>query len=158
MAAKLTRLTHKIAIQLHLVAESYTVCISRSRRPVLKLFGYNLKGTEIYTACPALNDNKIKHVSEMKADIFCAGWFIMKSFTSWSKSSYFPRWRRRDLPRQTVFFWWSNISRVRNSQWAQLWFVWGSETSHGLTELDRDSPKVSVWCALVQNKSIGPFL
>jgi hypothetical protein len=33
MAAKLTRLTHKIAIQLHLVAESYTICSSCSRRP-----------------------------------------------------------------------------------------------------------------------------
>jgi len=33
MGAKLTRLTHKIAIQLHLVAESS----SRSRRPVRKL-------------------------------------------------------------------------------------------------------------------------
>jgi hypothetical protein len=37
MAAKLTRLTHKIAIQLHLVAESFTICSSRCRRPVRKL-------------------------------------------------------------------------------------------------------------------------
>jgi hypothetical protein len=37
MAAKLTRLTHKLAIQLHLVAESCTICNSRSRRPVRKL-------------------------------------------------------------------------------------------------------------------------
>jgi hypothetical protein len=37
MAAKLTRLTHKVAIQLHLVAESCTICSSRSRRPVQKL-------------------------------------------------------------------------------------------------------------------------
>jgi len=37
MAAKLTRLTHKIAIQLHVVAESCTICSSRSRRPVQKL-------------------------------------------------------------------------------------------------------------------------
>jgi hypothetical protein len=37
MAAKLTRLTHKIAIQLHLVPESYTICSSRSRQPVRKL-------------------------------------------------------------------------------------------------------------------------
>jgi hypothetical protein len=36
-AAILTRLTHKIAIQLHLVAESYTFCSSRSRLPVRKL-------------------------------------------------------------------------------------------------------------------------
>jgi hypothetical protein len=37
MAAKLTRLTHKIAIQLHLVSDSCTICSSRSRRPVRKL-------------------------------------------------------------------------------------------------------------------------
>jgi hypothetical protein len=37
MAAELTRLTHKIAIQLHPVAESCTICSSRSRRPVRKL-------------------------------------------------------------------------------------------------------------------------
>jgi len=37
MAARLTRQTHKIAIQLHLVAESCTMCSSRSRRPVRKL-------------------------------------------------------------------------------------------------------------------------
>jgi hypothetical protein len=37
MAAKLTRQTHKIVIQLHLVAESCTICSSRSRLPVLKL-------------------------------------------------------------------------------------------------------------------------
>jgi hypothetical protein len=33
MAAKLTRLAHKIAIQLHLVAGSCTICSSRCRRP-----------------------------------------------------------------------------------------------------------------------------
>jgi hypothetical protein len=36
MAAKLTRLTHKIAIQPHLMPESCTICSSRSRRPVRK--------------------------------------------------------------------------------------------------------------------------
>jgi hypothetical protein len=36
MVAKLTRLTHKIAIQLHLVADSCTICSSRSRWPVRK--------------------------------------------------------------------------------------------------------------------------
>jgi hypothetical protein len=34
MAAKLTRLTHKIAIQLYLVAESCTICSCHTRRPV----------------------------------------------------------------------------------------------------------------------------
>jgi hypothetical protein len=37
MTAKLTRLTHKMAIQLHLVAESCTICSFGSRRPVRKL-------------------------------------------------------------------------------------------------------------------------
>jgi hypothetical protein len=37
MAVKLTRLTHTIALQLHLMAESCTICSSRSRRPVRKL-------------------------------------------------------------------------------------------------------------------------
>jgi hypothetical protein len=35
--AKLTRLTHKITIQLDLVAERFNICSSRSRRPVRKL-------------------------------------------------------------------------------------------------------------------------
>jgi hypothetical protein len=42
MTAKLTRLTHKIAIQLHLVVESCTICSSRSRRPVRKLLDTHL--------------------------------------------------------------------------------------------------------------------
>jgi hypothetical protein len=37
MVAKLTRLIHKIATQLHIVAESCTICGSRSRWPVRKL-------------------------------------------------------------------------------------------------------------------------
>jgi hypothetical protein len=37
MVAELTRLTDKIAIQLHLVAQSFIVRSSRSRRPIRKL-------------------------------------------------------------------------------------------------------------------------
>jgi hypothetical protein len=37
MAAELTRLIHKIEIQLHLVAKNCTICCSRVRRPVRKL-------------------------------------------------------------------------------------------------------------------------
>jgi hypothetical protein len=36
MTAKITRLTHKITIQLHLVTESCTIYSSRSRWPVRK--------------------------------------------------------------------------------------------------------------------------
>jgi hypothetical protein len=41
-AAKLTRPTHKIAIQLHPVAESSTICSSRFKRPVRKLLDTSL--------------------------------------------------------------------------------------------------------------------
>jgi len=37
MAAKLTKMTHKIEFLLHLVAESWIICSSRSRRPVREL-------------------------------------------------------------------------------------------------------------------------
>jgi len=37
MAVKLTKLTHKIAIQLHVVAESYNIYSSPSRPPARKL-------------------------------------------------------------------------------------------------------------------------
>jgi len=39
MAAKLTRLIHKITIQLHLATEIRTICSSRSRQPFRKLLG-----------------------------------------------------------------------------------------------------------------------
>jgi hypothetical protein len=45
MAAKLTRLTHKIATQLHLVAESSTICSCRSRRPVRTILDAPLYST-----------------------------------------------------------------------------------------------------------------
>jgi hypothetical protein len=37
MAAKLTKLTHKIAIQMHVVAKTCTICSTRSGRPVREL-------------------------------------------------------------------------------------------------------------------------
>jgi hypothetical protein len=40
MAAKPTTLIHRIAIQLHLVAKSCTICSSRSRRVSPETFGY----------------------------------------------------------------------------------------------------------------------
>jgi len=50
MAAELTRLTHKIAIQLHLVAESCTIRSSHSMRPVRKLLdtpSYDIGGRKL---------------------------------------------------------------------------------------------------------------
>jgi hypothetical protein len=52
LAEKLARLTHDMAIQLHLVAESCTICSSRLRRPVRKLLV-----TPSYTACRPQNSS-----------------------------------------------------------------------------------------------------
>jgi hypothetical protein len=54
MEAKLTRLTHKIAIQLHLVAESCTICSSHSRRPVRKLLDTHSYKSESASLCNIL--------------------------------------------------------------------------------------------------------
>jgi len=53
MAAKLTGLTHKVVIQLQLVAESCTICSSRSSRPVRKFldtlsYVHNLRALLMY--------------------------------------------------------------------------------------------------------------
>jgi hypothetical protein len=42
MAVKLTRLAHKIAIQLHLVAESCAICSSRPQAASPETIGYTL--------------------------------------------------------------------------------------------------------------------
>jgi len=54
MAAKFTRLTHKIATQLHLVAEISTICSSCFGRPVRKLLdapSYTEVGNAKYSEC-----------------------------------------------------------------------------------------------------------
>jgi len=56
MAAKLNRLTQKIAIQLHLVSESCTICSCRCRRPVRKLLD-----TPSYT--PRMNPSEVRMAS-----------------------------------------------------------------------------------------------
>jgi hypothetical protein len=40
MAVKLTRVTHQIAIQLHLVANNCTICSSRPQEAGPETFGY----------------------------------------------------------------------------------------------------------------------
>ena len=35
--------------------------------------------------------------------------------------------------------------------------IWGTENPHITREIERDSPKVNVWCGLLCNKVIGPF-
>jgi hypothetical protein len=75
---KLTRLTHKIATQLHLVAESCTICSFRSRRPVRKLLdtpSYTLCRSHIKgdPLCLLLNSNDVQIVLFFQQ----AMWFII---------------------------------------------------------------------------------
>jgi hypothetical protein len=72
MAAKLTRLTHKIAIQLHLVAKSCTICGFRSKRPVRKLLvtpSYRCRLTSgalnTVTFSPTVNDTRKTLLTEV---------------------------------------------------------------------------------------------
>ena len=35
--------------------------------------------------------------------------------------------------------------------------IWGSENSHVTCDLERDSPRLNVWCGIMHDKIIGPF-
>ena len=35
--------------------------------------------------------------------------------------------------------------------------IWGSQNPHETYELERDSPKLIVWCVIMHDKIIGPF-
>ena len=35
--------------------------------------------------------------------------------------------------------------------------IWGSQNPHEAYELERDSPKLIVWCGIMHDKNIGPF-
>lgn len=55
--------------------------------------------------------------------------------------------------------WWSDectfhVSGKVNKQNCR---IWGNEMPHDRREVERDSPKVNVWCALSQRGIIGPF-
>jgi hypothetical protein len=78
MAAKLTRVTHKISIQLHLVAENYTICSYRSRRPVRKLLD-----TPSNVGCGGPTREKLAVVDD--------GRFLLASSISGDGGRYAPR-------------------------------------------------------------------
>jgi hypothetical protein len=90
LAAKLTRLTHRIEIQLHLVAESYIIRSSRSRRPVRKLLD-----TPSYTASLFLIWNStslyIKHYLVLSETYYLQ--FYLQTFGGmwiWDQSANLP--------------------------------------------------------------------
>jgi len=63
MAPKLSRLTHKIAIQLHSMAERCTLCSSRSRRPVRKLLVTPLYSLDIKYVVSRLTTAQAYHTT-----------------------------------------------------------------------------------------------
>jgi hypothetical protein len=77
MAAKHNRLTRKIAIQLHVVAEGCTICSSRSRRPVRKLWD-----------TPSYRCLFIKKVKMIKLFLFLTKYYAME--TDWVSGDIAP--------------------------------------------------------------------
>jgi hypothetical protein len=77
MATKLTRLTHKIAIKLHLVAESSTNCSPRSRRPVQKLLDkpscvcVRTKFEPRYSTHPQRGSHEAPHADKLSDGVHC---------------------------------------------------------------------------------------
>ena len=47
-----------------------------------------------------------------------------------------------------------HISRLINRHNSR---IWGSQNPHETYELERDSPKLIVWCGIMHDKIIGPF-
>jgi len=74
MAAKVTRLTHKIALQLHLVVESCIISSSRSRRPFPKLLdtpSYSLHPRSIDAVLYSVTSSQLYCVSVRKKVFGC---------------------------------------------------------------------------------------
>jgi hypothetical protein len=112
MVTKLPTLTNKIAIQLHLVAESCTICSSRSRRPVRKLSDspsylgyYPMTRRSSVNVAPSSEQGRLARVRGSKLywdtvmDLFI---FAMSPYTQrviyrWCHkgSGYFLEWWRR---------------------------------------------------------------
>jgi hypothetical protein len=77
MAAKLTRLTHKIAIQLYLVAERRPICSSRPRLPVRKLLDtllYNILTRGILKSILSDTSIQLKCIAGQNDPTFSIEW------------------------------------------------------------------------------------
>jgi hypothetical protein len=109
MAVKLTRMTHKIAMQLHLVAESCTICSSRSRRAVRKLLD-----TSSYCRKPVAHYRHYKN-SLLEPLLSRANPFHM------FKIIYYFRSKKLELNRNMKFVFGAAIAQSGWTFWV-LWF------------------------------------
>jgi hypothetical protein len=115
MAAKLTRLAHKIAIQLLLVAESCTICSSRSRRPVRKLLDTPLYNSVILpkAACRMRVFLRVRYKS--KLILYCLFRCLQVAIVIW-RLIVLHRWLNWRLIAQWMYEYTVNVrfSRVWN--------------------------------------------
>ncbi|GBL88047.1 hypothetical protein AVEN_133706-1 [Araneus ventricosus] len=51
-----------------------------------------------------------------------------------------------------------NISCEQQSEYKHNCRIWVSENPHAVQEVERNSPKINVWCALSHDAVIGPFV
>jgi hypothetical protein len=96
MATELSRLTHKITIKVHIVAESCIICSSCSRRPVRKLLD-----TPSYLSCSFCNGRSGCLMSSILLTwynhfcIYCANFFSTEYNLNYSKISSFRLWSHK---------------------------------------------------------------
>jgi hypothetical protein len=142
MAAKLTRLTHRIAIQLYLVADSCTICNSRSRRPVLKLLD-----TPSYSSSPPslLSNHKLNELGPLASTPTLPGVTTQKTST-WvplklpygGRGGSMDLWNFGILPQHYTA---SQRRRWRHHGPLKLWYP--TTTLHGVTTQKMEAPWTS---------------
>ncbi|GBN23484.1 hypothetical protein AVEN_91025-1 [Araneus ventricosus] len=49
------------------------------------------------------------------------------------------------------------FSYEQQSEYRHNFRIWGSENPHAVQEVERNSPKINMWCALLHDTVIGPF-
>jgi hypothetical protein len=106
MVAKLTRLTHKITIQLHLMADSCIICSSRCRRPVRKLS--NIPSYKNIHGASELKDSCLSDLNS----------YITERAKFWNTSSLRPiilQLVNKIVEMDTCIlnFWWFNLFEIR---------------------------------------------
>jgi hypothetical protein len=131
MATKLTRMTHKLATQLQLLAENWTIRSSRSRRPVRKLmdtpsylyrhFSQLMTVWKVNMSCLSIMAWRRIGRTDVKLHIFSilqrnewrtklwvsrSGWFICR------QSASGPHWTGGWMGPQRVLKWWQSVSKT----------------------------------------------
>jgi hypothetical protein len=127
MAAKLTRQTHKIAIQLHLVAESCTIYSSHSTQPVRKLLdmpAYILPFTKKDTKSACFFPLKLTVINPYTFSIiYCRGvvWWSFYAFRGCQATkqhqTYVLLESRREAEETGAYY----VASVRHKQLTSLW-------------------------------------